>query len=383
MLLTIFVPTNSSQYVISLIKKFLMWNSNNAELLITVNGVDRYEVFKQIKELLELDHKNIRLYLLESKNFIDSINDSIPLIKGEYVTFIGNDDSFLYHIEEVVMFAKKSNIDAIKYPLSMVYFWPGMKNKESQLITLLNKRYNDIKYTNPRNDIKCLLSQVGQNYIELNLVNFYHGVVKKELLFDNLEKIGKFVGGFSPDIYFAYTLSHSTNKIMIYNLPLTVPGIGNRSASESSLKRKHQSNLEMSPIKDYNDIYRWNKSIPNFYSVETVWASTLLISHEDLFNEIIPDFNFKLLNLIIYSKNSYYRLNNKLFKQLKCLNLTNLISIIYFAFRKFVKRINSGFWNRLVLTNVSIDEMEIIFDKEFKSFNNLVIGLKRSDNKSN
>jgi hypothetical protein len=125
------------------------------------------------------------------------------------------------------------------------------------------------------------------------------------------------------------------------------------------------------------------KSIPNFYSVETVWASTLLISHEDLFNEIIPDFNFKLLNLIIYSKNSYYRLNNKLFKQLKCLNLTNLISIIYFAFRKFVKRINSGFWNRLVLTNVSIDEMEIIFDKEFKSFNNLVIGLKRSDNKSN
>lgn len=362
MLLTIYVPTNTIDYVDSLVDKFISWKSTQTELLIAINGDKKKEVYDNLFKSIINQDSNVRFILLESENLIDSINESIPYIQGEYVTFIGNDDSFFYHIEKAVIDAKRMNYDAIKYPLNMVYFWPGVKKTESELIVLKTQPYRNLVEFNPKHAFKKLFRNVGQNYRSLNLVNFYHGVVRKDLLYKNLNSVGRFVGGYSPDIYFAYTLSHHTDRVKAINYPLTIPGIGNKSASQKSLIKTHQSNLISSPVRNYPDIHRWNQYLSDFYSVETVWASSLLVAHEDLLKRPYLDFNFNLLNLLVFLNNSEYRNLKEFAKLMKNVKLKEIMMLIGFIFAKILNRIKNGFSNRRKIHGVSITDLEELFN---------------------
>lgn len=366
MLLTIFVPTNTSDYVESIIDKFVLWNTTLTELLIVVNGANKEREYNTLKSIVMKSGTDlIRLELLQSDNLTDSLNESIRLINGEYVTFIGNDDSFLYYIENAVKTAKKHSYSAIKYPLNMVYFWPGVEQKDSQLIIIKNYYKKNLTEYNPQIDMPKLVKNVGQSYRELNLVNLYHGIVKKTILEQNFSHMGRYVGGFSPDIYFAYSLSKHVDRVMYLKYPLTIPGIGMKSASQAALNNNHQSSLLNSPIKDHYDLYRWSPMSPQFYSVETVWSSSLLIAHEDLYGTTIQGYNYKLLNLLVYLNNSRYRSTSSLIRQLKNINIMNLFVIFRILTKKIFVRVLTGFPNRIVLNKLEPDSFEMLASKYF------------------
>lgn len=365
MLLTIFVPTNTSSYIPDLLKKFSKWKSTSVEMLIAVNGNNKEVVYRDlIKYIPSNKEVNINIVKIESENLIDTINHSITYINGEYVTFIGNDDSFLYAIEDFVLYAKKHSYDAITYPLKMVYFWPSTKNPSSKLSISKRCSFKITSY-NPKINLPRLISQVGQDYRDLDLVNFYHGIVKKSLLIKNAKVCGKYVGGFSPDVYFAYTLSNLTEKVMKADYPLTIPGVGIDSASHNSMKKSHQAMLLNSPVRDYKDIKRWNPLIPTFYSVESVWASTLLIAHEDIFKKALVNFNFNRLNLRIYLNNSLFREFFSLKSYLKNVKYNDFIYVFMTLIKSIFRRGYSRLFNRINLHEIRIEKLEEVVNEYF------------------
>ena len=360
MLLTILIPTNTSQYLDRLIESFNIWNPKETELFISINGNNRLEVYSALnKTLSKLNNKQVVIHVSNTSNLVDSLNEVFPLLKGEYVNFIGNDDFFITRIEEFTLSAKTRGYDAISYPLKLVHFWPGTKSSDSLTIALKNKR--SIDSFNPLSHIGRLHKNVGQDYRNLNLVNLYHGVVKKSRVEEIFYRTGRYVGGYSPDIYFAYYLSNTINSVLYVDYPLSISGIGLNSASEKSLNNLHQGKISTSPIASSSDIDRWDPKMPYFYSVETVWAASMVLAHEDLFQKKIERFDYKFLSIIIYLNNDIYRKTITFRNFISSLSLKRLFKILFLYISKIQSRINRGFLNRRVIHGLKITEIESKF----------------------
>lgn len=357
MLLTILVPTNTNNYVDNLIDSFCLWNPDKTELFIAINGINRFSIFDSLSKILS-KHKNtnVTLFVSNTFNLIDCINDVIHEVKGEYINFIGADDFYITKIEEITLSAKTRGYDAISYPLKLVHFWPGTKSSDSITIALKNKC--SIDSFNPLSHIGKLHKNVGQDYRNLNLVNLYHGVVKKSRVEEIFNRTGRYVGGYSPDIYFTYYLSNTINNVLYVDYPLSISGIGLNSASEKSLNNLHQDNINTSPIASSKDIDRWDHQLPYFYTVETVWAASMMIAHEDLFKSKIIDFDYWFLILIIYLNNDQYRKTINYHIVLKAFYPTRIFKLFLLFVKKVSSRLNRGFHNRKLFRGLTIDEIE-------------------------
>lgn len=359
MLLSIIIPTNTSDYLESTINEFVNWNPKETELVIIVNGVRRDSVFLEIKNLLGNHgslNQNLRVIQSNTDNLIDALNDKLSVIYSDYVSFIGNDDLFLRQIENYTSLAKQKGIDAIKYPLSAVYFWPKTKSDLSHLYLL--KKRKDIKFYNPSKYIYKLLKNVGQGYLDLPLVNFYHGVVSRSSLEKNKIITGNYVGGFSPDIYFAVSLSLHINKLMYINEPLSIAGIGKNSYSAKAYAQTHTSNLSNSPLKTYNDLEKWDLRIPDYYSTESVWASTFVIAMNDFGHPGITKFDYHLLALFVYLRNKNYRKLISFREILKKFTIKRIILLSWYLFLKIFNRIKFGFNSRREFRGLEINQIE-------------------------
>ena len=358
MLLTILIPTNTSQYLDRLIESFCNWNPKETELFISINGNNRLEVYNALnKTLSRLNNNNkVVLHVSNTSNLIDSLNDVFPLLNGEYVNFIGNDDFFITKIEELTLSAKNKGYDAISYPLKLVHFWPGTKSSDSLTIALKNKR--SIDSFNPLSHIGKLHKNVGQDYRNLDLVNLYHGVVKKSRVEEIFNRTGRYVGGYSPDIYFAYYLSNTINSVLYIDYPLSISGIGLNSASDKSLNNLHQGSINTSPISSSKDINRWDPELPYFYTAETVWAASMMLAHEDLFKSKIIGFDYWFLKLIIYLNNDQYRKTINLDNAIKAFYPSRLFKLFLLFIKKVLSRLNRGFHNRKLFHGLTIDEIE-------------------------
>jgi hypothetical protein len=308
LLLTIIVPTNKTDYLFTMMSFFCEWNPDNVELLISINGEKAKEVYSTLfTQLPTMKNENLVIHNSNTTNSIECLSATIPIARGEYLVFIGNDDLFMTDIVEYTEFASNNHIDAIRYPLKYVHFWPDTISKESKTIILRNSSYEGIYRTDKY--ISKLFKNAGQNYRDLPLVNLYHGIVKRSRVLEISNSAGRLVGGFSPDIYFAYTLSKIIGKVYCVDRPLTISGIGKSSASNSSLNKNHQGDLNTSPIASYSDLYWWDINLPRFYSVETVWSATLLIADRDINGNNIINFDYDLLWVLVY-------INNKLFRSI-------------------------------------------------------------------
>lgn len=359
-----------------MIDRFAKWNPIQTELVILVNGLAVAELYSSLLKLVAYSSQpdsNIKILKNFSTNLIDSLNLSLKYIDGEYLTLIGNDDFFLKEIEHYTLFAKKKSIQGIKYKLDKVYYWPGTRNNKSKLI--IQKDFGKSNYLfNPKRSIAKVINSVGQDYLDYPLINFYHGVVERKLIEKNLYNLGRYVGGFSPDIYFAITLSYNADNVLFINFPLTLPGVGLGSYSNDSIQNSHNNKSYSSVLKNHADYNRWPLGLPVYYSTETIWASSFLIALDDLniFNS--KKFDYKLLYVLMYLKISDFRKNESIMTFLKSISFERISRLIFrFCYKKSNKIINV-LTKRIVYTDVSLKDLEVILEiegkKNLKSFEN-------------
>ena len=293
-LLSIIIPTkNRFQYCVHAIESCFALG-DDVQIVIQDNSDNSNE-----KAITGLNKQgNIKYnYHPGILSFVDNFSEGIQISDGQYVCMIGDDDAVLPNIVNAVKFMIKNDCDALLPSLTNVYIWPSdnsfIKNGKNGYLCLELCKKNKQKIVNPSKELRKLMKKAGQGYQELGIPRIYHGIVKRNCLEMLKEKTGHYFGGLTPDIYNAVGLSHFCKKVIRVSFPITVSGICPTSGSANSATGKHTGRLEDAPHFVGHKNYVWNNKVPEIYSVESIWAETVLKALE----ETKDDSNYNLFNV--------------------------------------------------------------------------------------
>ena len=358
-LLSIVIPTrNRQKYCIAAIKDILSYNDTSFELCIQDNSDDD-SLADYIKHNI-CDKRLKYKYISKQLASIFNINDSLLLATGKYVILIGDDDTILSNIFDVVKWADSNGYDSICPKVLVDYYWPGvLPMYEGGVLMIPPILKKEIQIDLQKN--LCNLFKRGLiNYMQYDLPKIYHGLILRERLLEIEKKIGSFFCGLSPDISGCISLSTVVRKHIVIDYPITIAGACRMSSSSQSVNDEHRGDLQNAPHFYLRGNYEWNSLVPTYYSVETIWADTalntaLLLGRKDL----ISLFNFHrfaayalLKNRMIFRYALKHTLNRDLENFYKCsvLDIIKLIYyLVYFIVRVGVKKIM--FHKKIVVIN--------------------------------
>ena len=287
-------------------------------------------------------------YAPERINSLINMDYAISLATGKYITMIGDDDTVLPTIFDVVKYANKFGYDAISQKNVIPYFWPNSLGAGSSGKLNLNRFSFEKKRPDINKNLNLFLKNGMIDYLSFDFPKVYHGIVLKSVLDKVKSKTGHYFGGLSPDIYAAMTLSFFTERFIVIDYPFSVGGICKSSTTAQGMTGGHIGELKTAPHLYKRGNYIWDKRIPQYYSVESIWAESAIKGFIELDNEfLLKDFRFSFFVLfaiwrgkgirkLIIKKvlNSQQGLFNKIILVLK-----TLVYIIPFLITKILKLI--------------------------------------------
>ena len=306
--LSIIIPTKNRQYYcLYAVKQILSHDWKQIEICIQDNS-DNNDLEGDIKKL---GSGNIVYHYHPGiLSFVDNFSEAVSLAHGDYLCMIGDDDGILPDIHRLVEDMERQAADAAIPSLNFIYFWPSekqiVKNGEKGMLVSHLYREHHVKAgekVDSHNAVVHLLRNGVQNYTALNMPRLYHGIVRKDVL-DRIKDIaGTYFGGLTPDMYMATALSLVCQKVIRVGYTVTISGICPTSGSSDSATGKHTGELSQAPHFRGHNNYKWDELIPAFYSVDTIWADTLLHTLRD-FNrvDLITLFNKSLFAGICLEK---------------------------------------------------------------------------------
>ena len=280
-LLSIVIPTRNRQmYAIHAIRSILSIQSENLELVVQDNSDDR-----SLESMIKFDILDTRLlynYTPPPLSSIDNFNHGMRLATGEFVCFIGDDDSVNPNIVIVTAWAKANGIDAVRGSMSAYYFWPDVvqhRSLESRAGTLFIANFTSkITFADINQALISLVENGGQGYLEFDLPKVYHGIIRRDILERIRQVTGKYFDGLSPDIFSSIMVSQYINQLACIDYPLTLNGSAVLSTASDSSAGKHKGSLEKAPHLRNRSDYLWDQMVPKFYSPQTIWAESAIVA---------------------------------------------------------------------------------------------------------
>ncbi len=296
-LLSVIIPTrNRVNYAKSAIQAILRISSDDLQLVVEDNS-DTTELADWVNNRFD-DERLIYHYSDIPISMSENYERAMTLASGEYICFIGDDDGVNPEIIEAVMWAKNFKLDALVVPGVINYVWPDLqlKSRGSMEAGELSVRNfsGTITFVDPEEELLKCVRAAGQNFYKLP--RSYYGVVKKQCADQVKAMTGLYFPGVSPDMSAAISIASYAKNICHVDYPLFIPGSSvNSNAGLSGLKKhigmlKDQKHLSPTVEQD------WSKFIPNFYSVQTIWAEAVveaLIATDRI--DLLKKFNFSLL----------------------------------------------------------------------------------------
>ncbi len=295
-LLSIVIPTrNREEYCIHALNHILSFEEQDFELIIQDNS-DSTRILDYVKK-----NQDLRLkyqYAPERINSLINMDYAISLATGKYITMIGDDDTVLPTIFDVVKYANKFGYDAISQKNVIPYFWPNSLGAGSSGKLNLNRFSFEKKRPDINKNLNLFLKNGMIDYLSFDFPKVYHGIVLKSVLDKVKSKTGHYFGGLSPDIYAAMTLSFFTERFIVIDYPFSVGGICKSSTTAQGMTGGHIGELETAPHLYKRGNYIWDKRIPQYYSVESIWAESAIKGFIELDNEfLLKDFRFSFFVL--------------------------------------------------------------------------------------
>ena len=308
-LISVIIPTRNRQIYAQAAVRHILGISKEIQIIVQDNS-DNMSLRKDLEDLLN-NEQIIYNYIGERIAGIDNYNIAASYAEGEFFCAIGDDDTVLPNIIDCAKWMKRNNIDAVKPSKDLVYWCPDSKNIRSK-----KRKYGYLGtgmfsgkciIQNQYEGMKELLKAGGQGYLNLPIIGSYHGLVRTECMKKVYEVTGRYYGGLSPDMYSAACLSLLPNVKFVYiDFPISLPGVCPKSTSAQSQDHEHVGSLETAPhFIGLKQKYVWDTRIPKYYSVETIWAETLLkaisaMGQEELIEEF---FSQKELIRALYVNN--------------------------------------------------------------------------------
>lgn len=277
MLLTICIPTrNRPDFVTKVVSGLIDRFCAEVEIIVSDNSDAANEKLRKMSE----HYEHLRYYHQSGQmSFSDNFNFALVRSSGDYIVAIGDDDFVVSSILDVVKRAKNLRADTVTYPLNIVYYWPGVSGRTSNSdgilrIDNITNADSDFQINNQRKHLERFLMEGLRDYDKTDLARIYHGIVRRDFIVEIIKRHGRLYGGLSPDIYSSILLSFYSEKSLKWNQSLTIPGVCGVSGSGQSAAGKHRGNLAHAPHFRGNQNYRWEREVPYYYSVNTIWAES-------------------------------------------------------------------------------------------------------------
>ncbi|MFP3597591.1 glycosyltransferase family 2 protein [Chryseobacterium sp. SIMBA_029] len=289
-LLSIAIATKDREkYCVKSIQSILSLNSDKIEITISDNSAT-----PQVKNFIEeLKSTNVK-YRYDSGpvSSIENFNRAIELTTGKYIILIGDDDTILPKAIEIAEWADNNDIDSVCSKEAVTYYWPGALEQYPTGALIIPPFGNNIKEISLKKNLISLLHNGLQHYLLYPLPKTYHGIVKKDIL-EKIKKLtGHYYGGLSPDIYSSVAVSCIAKNHFQLEEPISVAGVCPTSTTAENFTGKHSGTLENIPHLRHREGYVFDKRIPKYYSVNTIWAESGLKALEELKEfELLKEFN--------------------------------------------------------------------------------------------
>ncbi len=261
------------------------------------------------KMILALEDERI-VYNYNSKalSFIDNFEEALNLSIGEFFIVLGDDDSITKDILPIVEWMKKESIESVSSSFIVDYIWPNDKIEKYKTGYLSIPNYKGgVKDVNVDHNLKELIKNGFLAYQAFDLPRTYHGIVKRSSM-DQVKSIGgRYFGGLTPDIYSTIALACVIKNHRIIDYPFSIAGACPASATVNATIGGHAGELKDAPHFNNRGHYEWEKEVPKYYSVETIWAETAIKALNEMgYKDWRKDFNkYKLYVYGIYYNKSY------------------------------------------------------------------------------
>lgn len=307
-LLSIIIPTrNRPQYAIPAVRSLLLIPSSEVEFVIQ-DSSDSGELGDFIGAHLR-DPRLRYNYTQPPVNMVQNFSLGVEHSSGEYVCILGDDDGVNPEIVAAARWAKTNNIDALSSPNIAVYCWPDFRSRyrgDRHAGKLYIRAFSGgSSFPVMETALRQCVRNAGQGVAIFHLPRVYEGVVRKSCLDRMRKSTGLYFGGVSPDVFGAVALANFVGRCCEVDYPLIIAGNGGASASGLSAMRQHKGNLRES-LKAFPDL-DWPSGVPEFYSVETVWAQAALTALQSTGRaDLLAIFNFPLLHAICMISNPRY-----------------------------------------------------------------------------
>ncbi|MBQ7018790.1 MAG: glycosyltransferase [Bacteroidales bacterium] len=270
-LLSIVIPTRNREfYCIETIKNIISYDFPYFELVINDNS-DSKKIQEFLKDLNDsrINYNYIPDRISSSKN----MDIALAMATGEYVIMIGDDDTILPNIFNVVLWAKNNSIDNITPITQVKYTWPNPYTCKNGYVSW-NNVVKGYKTIDAKRQLSFLLKNGVINYSSFHLPKVYHGIIKRDILILIKQTLGSYICGLSPDICLAVSSALYCEKCVLWGEPFTIAGACPKSSTSESQQGGHRGDLKDAPHLWGMQDYEWDLLIPPVYSVETIWAES-------------------------------------------------------------------------------------------------------------
>lgn len=278
--LSLVVPTrNRAQCLASLLdtlERFQAGGRNDFEVIIADNS-DTDELRERVDSSpLAISY----LYSSDTLSVVQNFNRTIPLIRGRYACFLGDDDLVSERLFDVVALMERDGVDAatVSEKTTSIYFWPGVTHTRWGDVgakLYLSNPTGRISTADPREAAQESDRRICDG--PLRLPRAYFGVIASRCIHETVQRYGELFGGCSPDIYSSRLLATVVRKSISIDLPFIVPGASKTSTSAQRAERSDVgNNLKSNDHTGRFQDLQWSPFVPDFYAPFTVWAQSLL-----------------------------------------------------------------------------------------------------------
>jgi glycosyltransferase involved in cell wall biosynthesis len=378
-ILSIIIPTrNRSEYAISAIESVLKIDSNNFELVIQDNGDD--DVLKEYV-ISNISDSRLRYNHIKTKlDVIANFNASLNFASGDYITFIGDDDGVNPEIIDAVSWMKKNDIDSLTPSLIADYMWPDIRMKyyDDRFSGMLrvNAFTGEINTYDVHEGMRESAQKAFQNIVfAKNIPKIYYGIVRRACMDKVFKQANTYFPGVSPDMAGAMSVACYVRKTFSIDYPLFVPGSSAKSTAGLGAEKKHHGRLEDQPHLPEGCWNNWPDNVPNYFSVQTVWAqSGLSALSATKRNDILELFNtpFLYARCIVFNPQFFLFTLRAYFSVLKLQKKNNIIGVIlliYWYFMNWMTRVSS-------MLNRIISKFSKSTTLKFTDINNIAIAVE-------
>jgi glycosyltransferase involved in cell wall biosynthesis len=275
-LVSIIVPThNRAHYVVPTINA--LFKIPDVEIVVTDTSSKDDISVELTTEILE--SKRFRLVRsTQPLNVVENFELGLQAATGEYLVFIGDDDFVHPSIGLVAEWAKSSLVDALTTTMTAHYYWPDFVHKRmgSHFSGTLTSRSftGKMEYFDAKEQLAIVANNPGAGV--LGMPRAYAGLVSRKLIDHIVAKYGALFGGVSPDIYSSALISFEAKRAAKFDFPFIIPGSSGKSTAGQSANGNHvgalRANAHIGAFKALN----WNKLVPEFYAIQTVWSYSLI-----------------------------------------------------------------------------------------------------------